>query len=689
MSSQNTQSSQTAQQPRLQVNAPAQPQDPTASSADARENFAYDFGPSNTPTRPLEGDAKSLDGSQISADPKERFDADQLHSQLEHITFKKAIKGTRARVPPGAKQADGVNQANGVNGNDKASAGSQPVSSATNGEKKPPARSGPGAKKHKSSLVGVQYGTTDKKTILRRVMLDWGTDEGQGSEAQQYVLNASVEAPKARVESQNSVIWQHSDVEGIELDELNNLVARMKDAGLEENVVGLSKRLLNRVRRVTEREFVNGSFLTPKVMRYDMHDASRYGHNKCCIFINFPYFAVNQTRERNPFKKGDARHPIRTLLQSRYRLNETVDKDESQCIRSVGSAALKSCIRNSSQDDIDRLNRTAHTELIYVPQMWALIMGLDHMLTAGPIGCEALLTSALVLNDDSQASKVLGCTFVQISFMNDNMLEEVTYPRDQCASWFGLLNKHHEIRSVLPQGKREASSTSYPLLVGDQVLSDVTWASIQRTSSAPVLKLWMETPKLPKVKIRHVDCGSGSQEQQINDIEEDANEQPGVASPNAGARFKELGRIPVVKAFLAWRVMDDYGDINDCAVDVQTQRFLDAIYEQLPAKCVADPQIQRATSPQGGPSMDAKRSPRPKLEVQGKTLEEVRKMPSIARSTQAGVSVQKQVLVEYEELLTYFIPCEHDKESAPVRLFWGTLHALLVNASSMLRCLYH
>ncbi|KAL8746226.1 MAG: hypothetical protein Q9184_007774, partial [Pyrenodesmia sp. 2 TL-2023] len=643
MTPQNTQASQTAQQPRLQVSA--QPQNSTSSPRDPRENFAYDFGPSNSPTRPREGDAKSLDGSQISADPGDAPDPDQLRHQLEHTIFERDNKGTRARVPKGAKQADGVNAIS------NASAASQPANPATNGKEhktsllgvqagaaddksnapSPPFRSDTGGKKHKNSLLGVRYGAADKRTTLRRVMLDWGNDERQGSDAQPYVLNATVEAPAAKVDSQNSVIWQHSDLEDIELDELNILVARMKDMGLEEDVAGLSKRLLNRVRLVTQREFVNGSFLTPKAMRYDMHDASRYGHNRCCIFVSFPYFAVNEAQERCLFKKGDARHPVRTLLQSRYRLNETVDKDESQCIRTVGPAALKSCIRNA---DTERLNRSAHTELIYVPQMWALVMGLDHMLTVGPISCEALLTSALVLNDNSRVNKGHKCTFVQICFLNDSMLEEVTYPRDQCASWFGLLNKHHEIRSVLPQGKREPSSKSYPLLVGDQMLSDVTWASIQRASSEPVLRLWMEIPKLPKVKVRHVDGGSDPQEQQINDIEEDVSEQPGFTSSNTGARFEELGRIPVVKAFLGWRVMDDYGDVNDCAVDVQAQRFLDDIYELLAAKCVDDPRVPRHLPAQGRPSTVAKRGPTPKLDIHGKTLEDVREMLSTAPATE-------------------------------------------------------
>ena len=79
-----------------------------------------------------------------------------------------------------------------------------------------------------------------------------------------------------------------------------------------------------------------------------------------------PVFAVQQQQERIAFLKGDSRHPMRTLLQSRYRLNETIGKDKSQCIRMLDTSSLKSCINKA---DPSGLNQRASDNYIYIPQI--------------------------------------------------------------------------------------------------------------------------------------------------------------------------------------------------------------------------------------------------------------------------------------------------------------------------------
>lgn len=635
-----------------------QHRDQLSSHPDPAAQFDYDFGPSNTQTRPGGGDAKSPDGS---VEPGDDQDPDQLDHGKEDTIYYKAVTGTRARFPPEVKQGNGATVA------PQSSTTSQSDSSTANG------------KKHKNSQSGVQYGC---KTTLRQIMLDWGKGKKEGDDAQQNVLNATVQTGAGKVESQNSVVWQHSEVEDIELDELNNLSARLKATGLEESMIGLSKRLLKRVRLVTERDFVNGRFLTPTVMRYDMHDASRYGHGRSCMFVSFPYFDVSETRERGKFRKGDASHPIRTLLQSHYRLNETVDRDESQCIRTIGAPALKSCIQGG---DTKRLCHKAHAELIYVPQMWALVIGLGHMLTAGPISDGALQTSELVINDRPR-SDIHRCDFVRISFMNENMLEEVTYPREQCASWFALLNKHHEILHALPQKKKGANPKRFPLRIKEQMLSDDIWASVQRQSNEPVLELLMDTPKPPKMTITTFDSATSPKERQIGESEEFPKAQAMLMPSRAGADIERLGSVPVVRAFLAWRVMDEYGEINDCSVDVKTGRFLSTIYELLPARCVDGILDSGGRTTQYRPIPGFKGSPRPLLDIVGRTVDDVRAMGSIASSRETDITIQKKLFTEYEGLFGFFVPKEHDRGSAPVRLFWGSLYALLVSLALTLWC---
>ena len=61
---------------------------------------------------------------------------------------------------------------------------------------------------------------------------------------------------------------------------------------------------------------------------------------------------------------------------------------------------------------------------------------IDKMITMGPINDLALQGSSFELHDGGTAQKARRCSFVRISFFNQGSLEELTYPRDQCASWF-------------------------------------------------------------------------------------------------------------------------------------------------------------------------------------------------------------------------------------------------------------
>ena len=156
-----------------------------------------------------------------------------------------------------------------------------------------------------------------------------------------------------------------------------NLLANLLIHGLQESEIGLTKRLINRIRVDSERSFVNGNFLIPTAIRYDMLDDSRYNKDRCSIFLGFPYFAVKKQEEEKlgAFSKGARQHPARTLLQSRYRLNKTTKRDESQCITELSGDKLKSCIE-APPDATEHLTRKKVEELIYVPQLWTLIIGL-------------------------------------------------------------------------------------------------------------------------------------------------------------------------------------------------------------------------------------------------------------------------------------------------------------------------
>lgn len=183
-------------------------------------------------------------------------------------------------------------------------------------------------------------------------------------------------------------------------ENLESLVTQAKCQGLQESEIGLTRRLLKRVRKKAERAFVGGSFLAPLALRYDILDASKYSVDKCCIFLAFPYFAVGKVQPRKPFIKGSLEHPVRTLLQSSYRLNDTAERDRFQSVKMLKKEILTSCI-DASEPDLAQISRHVKEELIYVPQLWVLVLGLDKMITAGPISDSALQGKSIKVKDQA------------------------------------------------------------------------------------------------------------------------------------------------------------------------------------------------------------------------------------------------------------------------------------------------
>ena len=123
-----------------------------------------------------------------------------------------------------------------------------------------------------------------------------------------------------------------------------------------------------------QKDFIGGSFLAPLTLRYDTLKDSRYSYNKSCTFLSFPYFAVAKTQEKKAFQKGDRDHPVRALLQTHYRLVDTTERDKVQTIKILAGTTLKQYI-SAPEEELEHLSHSPVSELIHVPQMWAMRRG--------------------------------------------------------------------------------------------------------------------------------------------------------------------------------------------------------------------------------------------------------------------------------------------------------------------------
>lgn len=157
---------------------------------------------------------------------------------------------------------------------------------------------------------------------------------------------------------------------------------------VDSGVKGLTRRLLKRVWATDERGFIGGKFLNPATTRYD--GQSKTDDEKPCTFFNFPYFSVEKPHTKKSSKAGSAglslEHPVRTLLQSRYRLEATNDRDPDQSITKLSRAEVKTCIRtpqNHGQENMDNNLKP----IIHVPQLWCL------SLTGGKNAIKPLINS--------------------------------------------------------------------------------------------------------------------------------------------------------------------------------------------------------------------------------------------------------------------------------------------------------
>ena len=147
--------------------------------------------------------------------------------------------------------------------------------------------------------------------------------------------------------------------------------------------------LIDRVRKDAERMLRGGAYLLPHANRYDGNHVLKDKADLSCHFLNFPYFAlkkpplkptqIHKIKPSNKDATNQKLHPMRTLLQSRYRSNVSILRDKSQALRKLERKNLRSCVA-PEPDDADLSSTKLIDEVIYVPQLWALISGTGTLL---------------------------------------------------------------------------------------------------------------------------------------------------------------------------------------------------------------------------------------------------------------------------------------------------------------------
>lgn len=244
------------------------------------------------------------------------------------------------------------------------------------------------------------------------------------------------------------------------------------------------------------------------------------------------------------------------------------------------------------------------------------------------------------------------------------------------------MNKQKQIREILEKGKEHSNPHQYTLHTGSHMVKATSWAHVQLSATEEVLNLWMKTPRptVPKVSVRNtegdLDQDSKSTIESGHDICDDERTGAETCTAIGGLRF-----VPVVSAFLAWDIRDEFGEKDDSSVETKVNRFLRAIYRALPATCQDDVAEQSASPTKTEEITETGRSAHPKIEIVGKTLSEVQKLVDTRDSIMSREEspMERRMLEECKKLFSLFIPSVHDSE--PIKLFWGALYELMVRVS--------
>lgn len=129
--------------------------------------------------------------------------------------------------------------------------------------------------------------------------------------------------------------------------------------------------------------------------------------------------------------------------------------------------------------------------------------------------------------------------------------------------------------------------------------------------------------------------------------------------------------------------LDDFGETDDCPVNIQTRRFLNAIYDSLPATCTEANVNREARAAADRPSPRIGRSARPKIHIVGRVRKEVDDLGYHRSIGKSEPPIEQRLWWESMKLYKYFISTEESHHDfAPIKLFWGALYELMVSTTA-------
>ena len=199
-----------------------------------------------------------------------------------------------------------------------------------------------------------------------------------------------------------------------------------------------------------------------------------------------------------------------------------------------------------------------------------------------------------------------------------------------------MLNKQQQILEFLSTGKDKARPSEYRFwFKGIEQITIGNWAFLLRNSqSEEIVDIWMKK-EVPKIHVQR------PEEDNIRKpTRQPTFDAAGIDDPD---RYKT---IPIVSAFLAWDILDEFGDADQISLSDRVNRFLKAIYNRVTAEA--------------------------NLQVSGACQEQVREY--VSRQEDDYVSV---LWKDFQEIFRFYVPEEPSFATRPIEMYWGAVYEIL------------
>ena len=349
---------------------------------------------------------------------------------------------------------------------------------------------------------------------------------------------------------------------------------------------------------------MHGRFLKPVTLVYEGQDPEHPTKiHKTATFISLPVFTTESPR-RHVTTRHHEIHPVRGLLQSRYRLESTKRREKEQVITKTEAH------KKAKKDHV-----------VHVPQMWAIVINKYTIITCAPLDVSALRGDTIQLLAYSQAQLNEATWSVHFTDASGNVFY---LPLRFCKTWFGLVkqiaedcledDEFHLIRDqLLKQGPL------YKLVTedGTRVTAD-SWALMVEKERTEIIRLRLIDKEKTSTKLLITCCDEdGNEYPQDSDVSSEAasifsieeeNSCTSESSIESVSEFKDIG-LAVEKLKSLRNQLHEAEDLTDSkrVKALKDQKIpsleehllnltAESVYQEMPEKAV-DPRLASLDSP--------------------------------------------------------------------------------------------